>query len=248
MITRRFMLWPLISGALLVAACTVDQTKVPDLTGPSTFATSLSVSANPDFLAFGQSATTPGQQAVVLVSAFDATGQPKPNQTVRLEVVVKDLPSACGQLSTSSVTTGSDGRASVVFTAPSSCPFFDVDGTVGVRATPVGSNASISAASTARILMVLPATSTSATSPGGLTANLSVAALPGTRLFQFDGTSSVSPGHTIVRYLWTFSDGDVEVGSVIDHDFGTTGTYQVTLTVTDDIGQVSWKSALVTVS
>jgi len=245
MIIRRFKLWALLSGALLVAACTVNQTKVPDLTGPSTFATSLSVVASPDVVTFGQSATTPGQQALILVRAFDATGQPKPNQTVRLETVVKDLPSTCGQLSTSSVTTGSDGRATAVFIAPSSCAFFDVDGTVGVRATPVGNNASIFAASTARILMVLPASSISV---GVMKANISIASLPGVRFFQFDGTSSVSPGHTIVRYLWTFSDGHAELGSVIDHDFATTGTYRVTLTVTDDIGQESFNSALVTVA
>jgi hypothetical protein len=246
MTIRRSKAWGILT-ALALSACTLSQTETPSLTGPSTFATSVSITANPDIVSLGQSATAPGQSSEIVVTAFDATGQPKANQTIRLDTVVNGQPSDCGQLSVRTLTTGSDGRARATFTAPGTppnCPSFNADGTIGVRATPVGSQASTAAASTVNIVMALP---TSSSVPGALTANFTISTITGIRNFQFNGTSSVSSGPPIVQYSWSFSDGHAEVGSTVDHDFASAGTYLVTLTVRDSIGQVAFKTALVTV-
>ena len=81
---------------------------------------------------------------------------------------------------------------------------------------------------------------------GDFAADFTVSALGPLRMFQFNGSSSTAaPGRSIVSYAWTFSDGHAENGPIIDHDFGAPGTYFVTLTVTDDIGQSAFKTALV---
>ena len=52
----------------------------------------------------------------------------------------------------------------------------------------------------------------------------------------FDGTGSTDSDGTIQSYEWTFSDGDEAGGPTPQKDFLATGTYDVTLTVTDDGG------------
>ena len=247
----------LIFGAVIVAlataaGCTVNQTDVPALTGPSDYGASISITANPDTVALGQSGTTAGQQSLIIVTAFDSNGRPKSNQSVRLETLVNGTLSSCGQLALTTLTTGSDGRASTAFTAPGTppdCPNFNDDGTVTIRATPVGTDftASVFTASSVNVFMALPGT----TAGGPFTVDFSISASPTAlepRRFLFSDTGSVSPGHAIVSYRWTWSDGATETGSIVDHDFASAGTYTVTLTVTDDIGQVSFKTALVTVT
>jgi PKD repeat protein len=233
--------------AIAAAGCTVSQAEPPALTGPSTFGTSVSVTASPELLTLGPSATTPGQQSVIVVSVFDEHGQPKANQNLSLDVVVNGEPSGCGQLSQRTLTTGSDGRATAIYTAPGTppnCPNFNNDGTVTIRATPFGSQATPAAANSVDIYLALRASG--GNNPAGtFAADFTVSALGGIRNFQFNGTSSVSPGHTIVSYAWTFSDGHGEIGPIVDHDFAAPGTYFVTLTVTDDIGQSAFKTALV---
>jgi hypothetical protein len=237
-----------VAASVGLAGCTVSQTADQTLTGPSTFATSVSVAAAPEIVTLGQTSAALGQQAQIIVKAFDATGQPKPNQTVRLEIVVNGQPSTCGHLSTAITTTGSDGRALAVFTAPGTppnCPNFNSDGTITVRATPIGSGASSAAASGVDILMLLPPSSSSS---GTFTASFAMSSLStGVRNYLFDGSSSVSPGHSINSYRWIFSDGYTASGSVIDHDFGTAGTYLVTLTVGDEIDQSAFRTGLITV-
>jgi hypothetical protein len=248
--TMRVLTVLAVAGVLSSGACTLDQATPPALTGPSDYATSLRVSANPDAIALGQSFNSPGQQSLIIVSVFDDKGQPKPNQTLRIETLVNGALSDCGQLSRNTLTTGSDGRASTVFTAPGTppdCANFNSDGSVTVRATPVGTDfqSSFFLASDVRIFMALP---TVVTPAAGFVVDFRTARLAGTRLFQFDGSISNSPGHTITHYAWRASDGWSESGgsAVVDHDFGSPGTYVVTLTVTDDIGQQGSRSALVT--
>ena len=52
----------------------------------------------------------------------------------------------------------------------------------------------------------------------------------------FDATGSADSDGTISAYEWTFSDGDEAGGPNPQKDFAETGTYDVTLTVTDDGG------------
>ncbi len=53
---------------------------------------------------------------------------------------------------------------------------------------------------------------------------------------QFDGSNSSDPDGTIVAYDWDFGDGNTGSGPTPSHTYTTDGTYNVTLTVTDDMG------------
>jgi PKD repeat protein len=52
----------------------------------------------------------------------------------------------------------------------------------------------------------------------------------------FDGSGSSDPDGTIVAYDWDFGDGNTGTGSAPTHTYAAAGTYNVTLTVTDDAG------------
>lgn len=52
----------------------------------------------------------------------------------------------------------------------------------------------------------------------------------------FDASGSTDGDGSITSYEWAFSDGEGAGGAQPQKDFGTTGTYDVTLTVTDDGG------------
>ncbi len=56
------------------------------------------------------------------------------------------------------------------------------------------------------------------------------------RRCDFDGTDSSDPDGSVVSYAWDFGDGGTATGSTPSHDFVTSGTRDVTLTVTDDEG------------
>lgn len=55
--------------------------------------------------------------------------------------------------------------------------------------------------------------------------------------------SKAEPGHSIVEFSWNFGDGTLGSGALVQHAYSQTGTYTVTLKVTDDAGR---KSDLVT--
>jgi len=50
----------------------------------------------------------------------------------------------------------------------------------------------------------------------------------------FDASASYDPDRSIVSYEWDFGDGGSDTGKVVTHDYSAEGTYNVTLTVTDD--------------
>jgi PKD repeat protein len=54
----------------------------------------------------------------------------------------------------------------------------------------------------------------------------------------FDGSAStVSAGHAIVTYAWNFGDGATASGVTVSHSYANAGSFVVSLTVTDDLGQ-----------
>jgi PKD repeat protein len=52
----------------------------------------------------------------------------------------------------------------------------------------------------------------------------------------FDATASTDPDGTIVSYQWDFGDGSRESLSEVAHTFASSGTFNVRLTVTDNVG------------
>ena len=53
---------------------------------------------------------------------------------------------------------------------------------------------------------------------------------------EFDGSGSSDDG-SVVEFVWDFGDGSSDSGAVVGHEFSAGGSYDVTLTVTDDSGK-----------
>lgn len=63
---------------------------------------------------------------------------------------------------------------------------------------------------------------------------------------SFDGSQSSTPG-TILTYFWEFDDGSNKTGRKVQHTYANKGTYNVKLTVTDDLGKKDTDTVTVTV-
>ena len=63
-----------------------------------------------------------------------------------------------------------------------------------------------------------------------------------------DASGSSDPDGTIASYAWTFGDGATGTGVNAAHTYATPGSYDVTLTVTDDSGATATKTESVTVA
>jgi PKD repeat protein len=63
----------------------------------------------------------------------------------------------------------------------------------------------------------------------------------------FNGSGSADPDGTITTYSWAFGDGATGSGAIVTHAYAATGTYNVTLTVSDNGGATNTQSKAVTV-
>ncbi len=63
-----------------------------------------------------------------------------------------------------------------------------------------------------------------------------------------DATSSTDVDGTVAGYSWNFGDGGTATGATANHTYATSGTYDVTLTVTDDDGATGTVTQQVTVT
>ncbi|OFW21801.1 MAG: hypothetical protein A3H97_07955 [Acidobacteria bacterium RIFCSPLOWO2_02_FULL_65_29] len=242
--------------ALAGAACTVNSTDVPSLTGPSEMALSFLVNATPD------SITQDGvSQSSIVVTVKNASGQAAAGVAFRLDMLVGGTPVDYGRLSGKTVVTGSDGRATAVYTAPPpvaaggdtgycSPSIFSpyLPGTcVTISATPIGTgffagvNSQTVEIHLVPLGVILPPADTPTASfvvtPTPVIANVAT---------NFDASSSCggqvtngscSSGNVIVSYQWGFGDGATATGKGTSHVFTSAGTYTVSLTVTNDGGK-----------
>ena len=89
----------------------------PPLTGPSEFSQSITLTVSPDVLP-----QDGASQSLVTVTARDSSSQPIRNLALRAETRVGGVPVEFGSLSARSIATGSDGKATLVYTAPPRSP------------------------------------------------------------------------------------------------------------------------------
>src|SRR6478735_5654684 len=214
-----------IAALALVAlsvGCTMNGQETPALTGPSELGKAVSVSVSPDILT-----QDGGSQSLVTVSAFDSNGKPLRNLSLRSEIFVGGTAADFGTLSARSIVTGTDGRATLVYTAPAAPggPAVDNGTTVSIAVTPIGTDFANSLPRFATIRLVPPGV---VVPPDGLQPVFTFT--PGTATDHenvlFDGSSSKSPANNpIVSYAWNFGDGKTGSGSTTSHAYDLGGTY-----------------------
>jgi PKD repeat protein len=243
----RFVVRSSIAALALVAlsvGCTMKEQETPALTGPSELGTAVSVSVSPDILT-----QDGGSQSLVTVSAFDPNGKPLRNLSLRSEIFVGGTTADFGTLSARNIVTGTDGRATLVYTAPAAPggPSVDSGTTVSIAVTPIGTDFANSVPRFATIRLVPPGV---VVPPDGLQPVFTFT--PGTAADHenvlFDGSSSKSPANNpIVSYAWNFGDGKTGSGSTTAHAYDLGGTYVVRLTVTDGFNRSASTSQTVTI-
>jgi PKD repeat protein len=238
----------LLVAAAAFTGCTLSETSTPPLSGPSELGLSLTLAATPDILTQDGSS-----QATVTVFARDGGGQPRGNVSCRVEIRVDGRPADYGMLSARNVTTGSDGRAVLYYTAPPSTPVSAADTVIDLAVTPIGNNFGNSFERFVSIRLVPSGT---ITPPGGVPAYFAFtptapaemeAVTFGVTFCTTATTTGCTPNSGATGFSWSFGDGGTGTGATAIHQYNTAGTYMVTLTVTDSRGWPSSASQSVTV-
>jgi LysM repeat protein len=70
----------------------------------------------------------------------------------------------------------------------------------------------------------------------------------GQAFVTFDGSGSSDPDGTITTFEWDFGDGETDSGQSVTHGYSSTGTFEATLTVTDNCGATAEDKVEVTVT
>ncbi len=233
-----------LAALLTLGACALDKQGAPNLSGPSEFALSLAVSATPDII------TQDGvSQATIQVVARDANAQPLRGVEMRLQVYAGGSPTDFGNLTSKSIMTGSDGRASAIYTAPPAPPpTVSDDTTISVQILPVNGDFANATARYVDIRLVRPGVITPPGDAPTATFSFSPTKPHENEDAFFDASASeASSGHSITSYLWSFGDGRTDSGAQVRHSYDAAGDYVVTLTVKDDLGRASSKALPLTV-
>jgi PKD repeat protein len=219
------------------AACVhQSDTQVP--AGPSVFAHSVTMTAIPDRI------TQDGaSQSSIQVQVNGPDGRPLSGIVLRMDTATVQNGQLqffdVGTLASRTIVTGNDGIARTVYTAPPPDPASIAQmHTVSIRAVPIDANAQTEVDTFVDIRLVPPGvvlppagTPTAQFTVTPQPVNVNVPAI-------FDGSLS-SPGQNalqITSYAWNFGDGATGSGQSVTHTFTAQGTYNVTLTVTNDRG------------
>jgi PKD repeat protein len=149
---------------------------------------------------------------------------------LRIDLGATPATSNMGKLSSQSISTDADGRATLLYTAAE--PVTGDPGTViTVKVRPVGTDYGTSLTRTVDIRLVPPALPVAFFTyvPVNPTVDSSV---------TFDATGSkASYGATISTFSWAFGDGSRASGPKPSHAYSKPGPYTVTLTVTETTGR-----------
>jgi PKD repeat protein len=245
-----------IAAALLAAsACTVQQADPgPAPFGPSDFALAIGLTALPDTISHDGAS-----QSSIVVTAHDANGQPRPGVVVRLDMGVGGTVVDFGRLSARTVVTGTDGRATAIYTAPAASPFEGGFGSfVTIIATPTGTNTQAFNSRTAEIRLVPTGVIQPPAETPTAAFQFSPELIGPNQTVTFDGTASCggavstsgacASASAITTYRWNFGDGTSGSGAVATHSYAQAASYNVTLTVTNDRGLSASTTDTLTVS
>jgi PKD repeat protein len=228
-VTKRLLAF---AAVLVVGGCALDKQGPPSLTGPSEFALSMSMTATPDIITQDGVST-----AVVQVTARDATNQPVRGLSIRVETAVNGVIADFGTLSSRVISTDNDGKASVTYQSPAkpSSTALD-DNIVQVVMSPTGTDyANMSFSRNVTIRLARP----SNPNPNGAPVPNFFFSPTQPRENEdvlFDASASTDADGRIVSYAWSFGDGRSGTGRLAFHSYEVSGSYRVTLTVTDDAG------------
>jgi PKD repeat protein len=236
-------------AALAGVSCRLSNASPANYTGPSEFGVSVSLSATPDLLA-----RDGRQTSTITVQAHDSNGAPLAQLGVALGMSVESASGTLGSLSQTQVTTGADGRASVVYTAPLPATLGQSNNaTVQIFALPIGTNSANATFSGVTLRLV------GATSGSGAAATF----VYGPRspkmgdTILFDASQSApTKGASIIAYAWDFGDGNASPrvpyimsdGPTITHEYNKTGTFTVGLTIIDSAGNRSTATIALTIA
>jgi PKD repeat protein len=230
-----------LSAAILTLAaggCTVSKVDNPPVTGPSELALSLSVLANPDTLS-----QDGASQSQVVFHARDINGGPVSGLTIRADILVDDVVQDYGSLSTKVLTTGADGRATAIYTAPPAVSGIPARSVVVIRGTPVSTDASSMVPRTVSIRLLAPGV---IEPPGPATPDFTMSPSAPSQLQEVT-FSATGLGSDIVSCDWDFGDGSDASGPIVNHAFDDEGSFVVTLTVTDGFGLSASRSKSISV-
>lgn len=114
MTTRFFFVLAL---AAVLSGCSLGNQAAPALAGPSELALSLLITASPDHIS-----QDGFSQSVITVMARDAAGQPQRGLSLHADLFVNGIQADFGTLSSRTLSTGNDGRASIAYIAPGPPP------------------------------------------------------------------------------------------------------------------------------
>lgn len=225
--TRRILA---LAALVAFAGCSLERQAAPALAGPSELGLSLVISATPDII------TQDGaSQALIEIVARDGNSQPVRGLSLRLETMVGTVVADVGALSARTVSTNNDGRASAIFVSPPPPPpTAGTDNVISILVTPIGSNYQNTVPRFVDVRLARPVN----TFPNGVPKAVFIFSPSSPKTGEdvfFDGTPSTDDGQ-IVSYVWNFGDGRTGSGSRTTHEYDLSGSFNVTLTVTDDRG------------
>lgn len=228
--TRRILA---LAALVTVAGCSLEKQTVPQLAGPSELGLALAIKVTPDIITQDGSS-----RATIEIRAFDPNGQLRTTPVdVRLETAVGGVIADIGSLSARTVSTV-QGLATVTYLSPPPPPpTAGNDTVVDILVTPIGTNyRNSSGPRSASLRLARPGVLPPPNGAPKAAFFFSPTSPKTGEEIVFDGSSSTDDGQ-IVSYLWNFGDGATGTGQRAFHDYDLPGTFNVTLTVTDNLGQ-----------
>ena len=236
MLINRTLRAALLVAAVAAAGCTTKDTEPPELSGPSEFGQSISVTATPDRIS--QDGVS---QARVEATIRDSQGKPTAGVTVLWRVSASS--GVLVEPSTQQSVTDSQGRAAMFVTAPPPPAFVPPQSaTITITAHTVGTDLASTLDMRQVVVQLVPP-------PGTLLPNrlpvASFTVVPAigniNQDITFDASGTTDEGEpcgSLCTYQWDFGNFETETGQRVTKRFGKAGTFSITLTVTDPRGGV----------